>query len=93
MVGRDPPMEFPAHGPDAARTEPRTADRPRIGEVGGSAVSVGYLPKLATARERERIKALVHSWLDKNLLYATREQLHEIEKAFYPESKTLPVDR
>ena len=56
-------------------------------------MSAGYLPKLATARERERLKELAHSWLDKNLQYATREQLHEIEKAFYPESKTLPVDR
>lgn len=50
-------------------------------------------PQLATERERERLKELAHSWLDKNLQYATREQLHKIEKALFPGSKTLPVDR
>ena len=56
-------------------------------------MSAGYLPKLATARERERLKELAYLWLENHLPNATREQIYDIEKALFPGSKTLPVDR
>jgi len=48
--------------------------------------------RLTTERERETFKQLLLAWLDDRLPLATRGQLHAIEKALYPVSRTLAHD-